>query len=454
MRKSRIGSSFTALRGVAGGLAVLAGAGCGTRKVPSPAAPPAVPATLQPSAATAGETPTERSIRFFAARVQRDPNDYLSCNRLAAFHLQRVRETGDMGSLEQATRAAKASLAACPAEANPTGLALLAETKFTAHDFAAARDDARRLTELAPRDQAAWATLGDTLLELGDYEEARRAFQTLAALGDGTSFAAETRLARLAELYGKTEEAARHLRDALDLAEEMSSPPREAIAWCRWQLGELEFAGGRYAAAEAHNRAALKGFPGYYRALAGLGRALAARGDLAGAIAQYERASRSLPDPALLAALGDLYALAGRKEDAAAQYALVEQIGRLSAANGALYNRQLALFYADHDLKKEEAYAQAAREYTVRRDVYGADAVAWTALKAGRTAEARAAVHDALRLGTRDARLLYHAGMVMRAAGDPAGARSYLERALALSPRFDPLQAREARRALSELKNP
>ncbi len=50
---------------------------------------------------------------------------------------------------------------------------------------------------------------------------------------------------------------------------------------------------------------------------------------------------------------------AGRKREADAQYALVEQIGRLSALNGALYNRQLALFYADHDVKAEEAYRLA-----------------------------------------------------------------------------------------------
>jgi Tfp pilus assembly protein PilF len=66
--------------------------------------------------------------------------------------------------------------------------------------------------------------------------------------------------------------------------------------------------------------------------------------------------------------------------------------------------------------------------------------------------EARAAIKEALRLGTRDARLFYHAGMIAKAAGDRAGAREQLERALELSPEFDPLQAREARRALDEVR--
>ncbi len=118
--------------------------------------------------------------------------------------------------------------------------------------------------------------------------------------------------------------------------------------------------------------------------------------------------------------------------------------------NGALYSRQLALFYADHDLKAEEAYANAKREYAVRHDIYGADAVAWTALKAGKLVEAQAAMKEALRLGTRDAKLFYHAGMITRAVGDRASARDYLQHALRLNPQFDPLQVLIAKRALED----
>ena len=210
----------------------------------------------------------------------------------------------------------------------------------------------------------------------------------------------------------------------------------------------MAFAVGDYETGEQHYRDALVTFPDYFNALASLARVRAARGDLQGAIEHYERVVSHLPDPSFAAALGDLYKLAGREKDAAAQYALVEQIGRLSAAGGALYNRQLALFYVDHDMKAEEAYASAAKEYEMRRDIYGADALAWTALKAGKLSEAQAAIKEALRLGTRDAKLFYHAGMIARAAGDEVAARDYLRRALALNPQFDPLQAVTARKTL------
>jgi Flp pilus assembly protein TadD len=116
------------------------------------------------------------------------------------------------------------------------------------------------------------------------------------------------------------------------------------------------------------------------------------------------------------------------------------------------YNRQLALFYADHDIKSIEAYNLAAKEYETRRDIYGADALAWTALKANKLAEAQAAMKDALRLETHDARLFYHAGMIAKSANEPKVAQEYLQKALRLNAWFDSLQAKIILKNLEELK--
>jgi len=348
-----------------------------------------------------------------------------------------------------AERAARDSLKSIPAEMNPGGLAGLAQTVHNLHDFAAARDHALKLAQLESRKSYPQRILGDALLELGDYDGAEEAYRRMQKLDNfGSNLTSEVRLARVDQLRGRPEVARRRFEQALRLASEQVPQQPEVVAWCRWQLGEAAYAKGDYAAAEQHYRDALVTLPDYYRATASMARVLAARGDLDGAIAGYEKVVKRLPDPSFVAALGDLYQLVGREKDAAAQYVLVEQIGRLGAVNGVLYNRQLALFYADHDMKAEAAYASAAKEYETRRDIHGADALAWTALKAGKLSEAQAAMKDALRLGTRDAKLFYHAGMIARAAGDDAAARDYLRRALALNPRFDPLQAVIARKAL------
>lgn len=395
---------------------------------------------------TSNEDATERSIRLLEDWIKRDPDNFILYNKLAGYYLERLRQTGNIAYLDLTSRAARASLAIIPAQQNTGALAALAQVEFASHNFAKAGELATQLMKLDPGKSYPYAALGDALLELGDYDKAIAAFRQMERLGGGAN--TEGRLARFAVLRGETSLAQLHLKNALALTLNLPVPPPEIVAWYYWQLGETAFAIGDYETAERHYRSALTTFPGYFNALASLGRVRAARGDLSGAIEQYEHAVRRLPDPTFVAALGDLYKLAGREKEAAAQYALVEQIGHLNAVNGAVYNRQLALFYADHDLKAEEAYANAKREYAVRHDIYGADAVAWTALKAGKILEAQAAMKEALRLGTRDAKLFYHAGMIAHAEGNRASARDYLQHALSLNPQFDPLQVLIAKRAL------
>ena len=61
------------------------------------------------------------------------------------------------------------------------------------------------------------------------------------------------------------------------------------------------------------------------------------------------------------------------------------------------------------------------------------------------------AAMQALRLGTEDASLYFHAGMIERALGNKAAARDYLARALTINADFDPLQARVARESLKSM---
>jgi len=404
---------------------------------------------------SAGTKGADATIRFLEERVKRDPEDFIAYNKLSGEYLQRVRETGDIAYLDLASKAANASLAVLPAEQNKGGLIALAQVEYSSHDFAAARDHAQQLTKLDPGKGFYFQMLGDSLLELGQYDDGAAAFKQMESLGglQGLTRAAmEQRLARLALLHGDNKGAASHFAAALKLAQALPEPPRETVAWCQWQLGETAYVEGQYAAAEKYYRDSLATFPDYFRSLPSLGRVRAAQGDLPGAIEQYEKVVKILPDPNFVASLGDLYAAAGHVNDAKTQYELVEQIGHLSTLSGTLYNRQLALFYADHDMNSDTAYQNASKEYEVRRDIYGADAVAWTALKAGKIPDAQAAIKDALKLGTKDARLYYHAGMIEKAAGNNAEAKRLLQLALKTSPSFDLLQSAVARTALEALK--
>lgn len=95
-------------------------------------------------------------------------------------------------------------------------------------------------------------------------------------------------------------------------------------------------------------------------------------------------------------------------------------------------------------------FFDSAANFRLQIDNRG-DALAWTALKAGKQDQAQSAIKEALRLGTRDAKLFYHAGMIALAREDKAAVRDYLNRALAINPQFDPLQVINARKALDGL---
>ena len=286
----------------------------GESRAPSGSAK-APPALVAPSR---GDDSTMVAVRFLEDRVKGDPDDIVALNKLSIYYLQLHRRTGAIEYLKLALQAAGSSLKVLPADQNLGGLRALAQAEYETHDFVSARDSSRELIEYEPDKPFGYQVRGDALLELGDYEQATKAYARMEKL-DGGSVATEARLAHLAMLRGDWAMAKRRYSVALTQAKTALVPNAETISWCHWQMGEIAFASGDYATAERHYRDALTAFPDYFRALASLGRVRAAQGDLAGAIERYEQAVRIIPDPQFVAALGDLYKLSGRNKDAASQ---------------------------------------------------------------------------------------------------------------------------------------
>jgi tetratricopeptide (TPR) repeat protein len=389
----------------------------------------------------------DRLIAVYEEQVRRQPSalDYTFLGRLYA---QRGRLTGDVATYAQGEEALTRALEIFPQD--PEARQLLASVRFATHDFRGALGLADRLLAEDPGDVAALAVAGDARLELGDYAGATAAYAELARRLPGAA-AVEVRRARLAQLLGRVGEARRLASRAEDAALAAGLDGTD-LAWYRSFRGSIELEVGRYAEAVAFYRSAVRLAPRHHLARAGLGRALAGAGRVNQAIHHLVRAIEVLPDPGYLAALGDLYHLRGDRLLAREQYATVEAVATLARASRQVYNRQLVTFYADHDRRPAQALALAGRELAVRKDVYGWDAYAWALYRAGRLAEARSASDRALRLGTRDARLFYHSGLISLSLGDEERAARDLETALDISPVFDPLQARAARRALNALE--
>lgn len=390
---------------------------------------------------------TDEVISFFEGRVQRDPVDYLSYTKLGEAYIRQGRETGDITAYQRAEVSFSRALEI--SRDDPIARAGLATALYSMHDFQKALSIAERVYAEDPSATQALALIGDANLALGNYPEAYRAYGQLSEEASGPSVL--SRLAYLDELRGNRDRAI----DVMAKAEEAAVKARRSpgtIAFYRLQLGALYFGGGRYDSAEQWYQAALDVFPGYYQTLAGLGNVEAARGHFDKAIDYYTRSVAAVPEPSVLAALGDAYMRTGDAKSAQEQYDTVEFIGELASINKAVYNRELVLYYADHDIETGKAVELAVAELDVRKDVFGYDAAAWALYRDGRTAEAAPLMEQALRLGTNDARMLFHAGMIASALGRKQEAGVYLERALDLNPHFSVLQEPVARQALAEIR--
>jgi tetratricopeptide (TPR) repeat protein len=308
---------------------------------------------------------------------------------------------------------------------------------------------AQKEFEMNPKNMQALVTVADAHLSLGNYQEAETIYLQLNDLS--TTPPVLARLAALEELKGNPDEGLALMRRAAGEVLQ-SGGTKEGVAWYILRVADMYFNIGQYQQAGGYYEAALRVFDNYPLALAGLGKVNAAQGNYEGAIAYYQQAVNIIPQPEYLAALGDLYTLTNQPDQAQLQYETVEYIGKLAEINKQVYNRQLANFYSDHDLHPEKALQLALAELRTRKDIYGYDAAAWAYYKNGIYREAQAMMDKAMALGTRDAHLYYHAGMIALKLGDTERAREYLEDALTINPHFSILYAEEATRTLETLK--
>ena len=418
---------------LAGAVGIAAAAGP-TGRVRTPA--PAVPS---------GSRIRDLDIEFYRTRVARDPRSARDVTQLAGLYLQRARETADNEDLVRAEETARHSLLLRRGR-NEEAAGVLASSLLGQHRFTEALEAAQGLLAADSTSIAARGLVAETELELGRYDEAGRQFGMLASYQGDLGVA--PRLARWAELRGRPEEARRLLRQARDAARRRHGMPREQVAWFHLRLGDLALRAGKLDEAERELEAGLEILPGDYRLLGALARLHADRHEWRLAADAGELAVSRALDPATLGLLYDAWAALGDTAKAEEYYramavAVLRQPGP--------YHRAWSLFLLDHEREVPRVLGNVETELRTRRDIYGYDLLAWALHKSGRSAEARAPMARALSLGTRDAMLYFHAGMIDRSLGDIASARARLETALAINPSWHPSQPAEARAALDSI---
>jgi tetratricopeptide (TPR) repeat protein len=418
----------------------------------SPAVFSPVPAALLLPHATG----TERLIKNMQTRVQSNPKDPAAYSALGAAFFQRARETGDVEDFQQAEQALNRSLDLNSADFSAApAYSAMAEVCMGEHRFSDAVTYAQKALALGSGDLSPFAIVGDANADMGEYERAAIAYSRLDVSGESAAdphniYVRDSRTSWLKFVSGDTRGAIRLMQSAVAAGTE-ARLPAENLAWLYYELGEYESQAGDVAAANSAYLTALTIHPGDYRAMAALGKLRGNQGLYAEAIKLYQSAVAVVPMPMFVAELGDMYTKAGNSAEAKKQYQLVEYIGLLGHINQVLHNRDLALFYADHDIKLDEALALAHEEFEVRHDIYTWDALAWALYKNGKYQEARDAMDHALRPGAKDALLFFHSGMILRHLGQSSLAQERLQTALSINPQFHVIYADVARQQLKTL---
>lgn len=393
------------------------------------------------------ESPADSLIEFYTFKIKEDPDDYYNYTKLGASYIQKGREVGGIEPYLQAGKTLKKSI-----ELYPDGYAAyvyLGQVSSYTHNFHKTIEYARKAIELKPEKSIPYGVLGDAYIELGMYEDAERAYLTASMIAPG--FFSGTRTAQIRDLKGDTKGAIELMNSSIQLASRQSLP-EENIAWAKVMLGSFYFKIGELEKAERSYEEALQTFKDHYLAVEHLAELYSAKGYYEKAAALYERALELNPKPHFYLELGEVYEKLGRPAKSKELYGKAEARYKEYAESGIKgHSRELVLFYAEKNINLDRALELAKGDSEDTEDIYAYDTLAWAYYKVGNFDKAKDAMSKALRLGTRDAVLYYHAGVILHKLGKKEEAKKYFDLVLATNPFFDKEAVNEVRYALNEL---
>jgi tetratricopeptide (TPR) repeat protein len=388
------------------------------------------PARVQPAplVAAAGEVTTSRSdleqaMNAAEQKLAVNPADGRAAAAFAQASLRRARVESNGGYTLKAERVLKAVLDREPGDYD--ALKMLGAVYMSQHRFREAIDIATRAARVHPNDAWNYGVLGDAHIELGEYDAAFDAFDTMAR--HRPDAAAYGRIAYAQELQGHLDAAIASMRMA---AEATGAQDPESLAWHYAQIGNLLLQTGDVDGAAREFARAAHTFPAHPFAEAGRARVAAARGQSDEALAIYRALMNTAPTSETAMAAGDLLAQNGDNEAADAMYARAEAIERDAWLTEARLTTNVARMLAERGVRTAEAVQLAEEAARNRKDIFTMDALAWAYYRAGRLTDAEVASRQARRTGTVDRRILAHAAAIDRSRaalsrGPDTGTRSH-----------------------------
>ncbi len=372
------------------------------------------------NATSAMPTPAERKIagaEYFIAKNATSATGYVE---LAMAYARRARETANDEFYDKAMAAVDKAfnIDAANFEAKKARVWIL----LGQHDFAKAAVEAKALNTLVPDDVTVYGLMTDAFIELGRYEEAEKAAQWMLDLRAG-NMAGLARGAYLRELFGDIEGALEMMDMAL---RRISENENEERSWLLTHIGHLQLLAGRTDLAEQVVNEALRVFPDYHYAIAKLAQVRAKQGRANEAAQLFKKHYDIAPHPENLFEAAVAMHAAGMRKEANAAFKKFESEALKESASVDNANRELARYYADYANKPNDALRIAKLESSRRHDSYTFAVYAWALHKTGKSKEAFAISERATKIGVKDARVRYYAGVIASANKDRSKAKAHL----------------------------
>ena len=365
-----------------------------------------------------GESDLDHRIASAQKRVSQSAKPATELDRLGWLLVLKARTSFDAGYYKLAEQCALCMESKEPGSLE--ALLLRGHVLHNLHRFKEAEPLARALVEKrgAPFE---FGLLGDVLMEQGKLDESIAAYQKMVDLRpDLHSYA---RGAHVRWLRGDVEGAERLMKLAASAATPLDA---DSAAWVYTRLAGYQFQSKEFAEAEQSCATALEYQRDYPPALLLRGRMSLANGQFAEAVVSLTRAAELNPLPEYQWALAEALSGAGDTDRAA-------QVENKLHNRGAVADpRTYSLFLATGNQSCQAALKLAEEELQTRGDVFTEDTIAWAFSATGNLEASRRHMEAALREGTQDARLFFHAAAIAVQAGADHRFRKYCSEATAL----------------------
>ena len=410
---------------------------------------------------------TTEEVAFNLGRVQRDPGGAIGWRQLASAYLAAGREHDSQTLAKKAQAAAEQSLKLRKSR-NAGAAIILSNAYLEQHRFVEAEAACKEALRLEPGADAAERQMADIDFELGKYAEANKIIAAHTDLKDDPS--GLTLLARKSELYGQVDEANSELQRAVDLAESDYEYSAPTVAWFHIKYGDFLARNGKLPAAEAQYQHGLKEYPNSWHGLAGMARLKAMQKEWDGVLTYGSELNKIAPMTDVVGLMEDAARAKGDNASADQYKTMLLKMNQSTIDAGLkphteaqmkaghTHDRMFSTYLADHGLMLDLAQHAATHELAGRKDIYAYDNYAWVTFKWAQAknskpdmVEAKQAIDRALSTGVKDAKILYHAGVISLALGQKDEAKKDLQNALALDSSFGANQVEDAKAKLAGL---